>query len=384
MTSDLNAETLIDAAIKTTGLDDFGCDTFREGLGVLIQDLNRDSDRPMEHRERNRADIICFLSDRLKVIKAHRDRPEIGNLEVKRPVFVMGIPRTGTTLLHNLLSADPARRSLLTWEITHVVPPPTTATLYCDPRALEMIEAHKEKLARDPGSGKYYRFSPILPHEDVFIMAHDFKTTMWEAYGKVPGYRDWIFETDVTSAYDYLKKFLQLHQADAPGPWVLKAPSHALHIQNLLEVFPDARLVWSHRDPFTAVSSFCSLTRHANNTHAGRADLAWIGENCSWQAAEHANRILDAIDEMGDGSIIQVHYADMIRDPIGTVRQVYQALGDDFTPEAEAGTGAWVADNPQGKFGRHEYKMSEFGISKQKVEPLFERYLSRVEIEPEG
>lgn len=384
MNSVLNPDEVIDAARLATGLDDFDGASFREGLEVICRDISRDTDRPEDVRARNRGDMIRFLSDRLKVIHAWKERPEIGQQEVKSPVFVLGIPRTGTTLLHNLLSADPGRRSLLTWEITHVVPPPTTETLYTDPRALAMIQALEEKRAKDPSLGKYYRLSPIYPHEDVFILAHDFKTTMWEAYGKVPEYRDWIYQADVTSAYAHLKKFLQLHQFNAPGTWVLKAPSHILNLRTLLRVFPDARLVWPHRDPLAAVGSFCSLTRHANTVHAGRADLQWIGENCSWQAAEHASRAMDFLDEFGKDRIIHVHYADMIRDPIGTVRQVYQALGDDFTPAAEAGIGAWVADNPQGKFGKHEYKLAEFGLSQTTLEPMFDRYLNRYNIETEG
>ena len=384
MSQGLIAEELIAEAQRATGLEDFGGDSFREGLEILLGDINRDAGRPPEFVARNRGAVLKALSDRLQVIQAHAARPEICELAVERPVFVLGIPRTGTTLLSNLLAADPGRRPLLTWEIAHPVPAPTTATLYSDPRALAMLEAGREMLARNPGAGKYYRNAATYPNEDVFVLAHEFKTLMWESYGRLPNYRDWIFQADMTSGYAYHKKFLQLHQADAPGVWSLKMPSHSLHILDLLKVYPDARLVWTHRDPFTAAASLCSLARLAHSTFAGRVDMAWIAESCPWQAAQHANRAMDARDALAEDRLIDVHYADLLRDPLAAMRRLYGALGDEFTPEAEAGMSAWIADNPQGKFGRHEYQLAEFGLSKAALEPLFERYLSRYEVEPEG
>jgi len=302
----LAAEQLIGAARQAAGLDDFGGDSFREGLDILVADINADTQRPAEMVQRNAGMITKTLVDRLRVIDALARRPEVLNAPVERPVFVFGLPRSGTTLLSNLLAADPARRSPLKWELDEPVPPPTTATLYTDPRALAAAEADRQMLAAYPEAGKYNPWRPLYPHECVLIMAHDFRTLMWESAGKLPIYRDWIFQTDTTAAYNYHKKWLQLHQADAPGVWNLKMPSHALNLETLLKVYPDARLVWIHRDPFTATGSLCSLIATGHMAFAGRVDADWIGENYPWQAAEHANRAMDAREKTGRGRIIDV------------------------------------------------------------------------------
>ena len=384
MATTLVANQLIDAAQKTTGLSDFGGDSFREGLDILVADVNRDTDRPDECVRRLAGMYTKILVDRLNVVNAIAKRREILDAPVSRPVFVFGIPRTGTTLLSNLLAADPARRSPLTWELNDPVPPPTTDTLYTDPRALAALEIERKMLEAHPEYGRIYRMSAIYPYECVTIMAHDFRTLMLEAAGRLPNYRDFVFSSDWTPAYEYHKKFLQLHQADAPGIWNLKMPSHALALETLLKVYPDARLIWTHRDPFTATGSFCSIIASGHANFAGRVDAAWIAENMPWQAREHAERIMDSRARIGRDRIIDVHYADLMRDPLATMRKLYAALGDDFTSAAEGGMRDWLNDNPQGKFGRHAYKLDQFGLTKEQLEPMFERYLGEYDIEREG
>ena len=383
MARELVVDELIAEAQRRTGLERFDRETFREGLGILVSDINRD-ERADPLVERTREVLLKALTDRLKTTAWLEGRPELLERPIERPIFVFGVPRTGTTLLSNLLAADPAHRSPLTWEIDNPVPPATTATLYTDPRALAALEAERKMLAARPEMGKYYRSSAIYPNECVFIMAHDFKTLMWESRGVLPNYRDWIFQTDVTSAYEYHKRFLQLLQSEAPGVWNLKMPSHALNIPTILKIYPDARLIWTHRDPVTATSSFCSLITLAHQGFRGKVDVEWLSRNCPWQAVQHANRIMDARAAIGEDRIIDVHYADLMRKPLETMRGVYKSLGEDFSPAAEAGMQAWLKDNPQDKFGKHEYKLERFGLTEQGVRQLFERYLSRYEVEREG
>jgi hypothetical protein len=161
-------------------------------------------------------------------------------------------------------------------------------------------------------------------------------------------------------------------------------PSHGLWLETLLQVYPDARLVWTHRDPYTATGSFCSLIKLAHQGFLGTPDIAWIAEDMPWQAQQHADRIMDSRERLGEDRIIDVHYADLLRDPMGTMRSLYRSLGDDFTAEAEAGMQGWIDDNPQNKFGKHEYRLGEFGLSVEKLAPMFERYLSRYDVEREG
>lgn len=379
----LVADQLIEEAHKQTGLEAFDSDSYREGLDILIADMNAIT-LSEQGAARNHASLVKILADRLRTADHLAKRPELLERPVERPVFVFGIPRTGTTLLSNLLACDPARRSPLTWEIDEPVPPATSATLRTDPRALARLEQEKAMLAANPAMGKYYRNSAIYPNECIFFMQHDFKALALESRGRLPNYRDWLFSTDMGSAYRYHKRFLQLLQADAPGVWNLKMPSHALWLETLVETYPDARLIWTHRDPYTAMGSFCSIISLGHMGFTGTVDTAWIAENCTFQAHEHANRIMDFRDRHGEDRIVDVHYADLTTRPIETMRSLYAALGDPFTPEAEAAMQAWLDENPQGKFGRHDYKLGQYGLSVEQLAPGFERYLSRYDVAREG
>jgi hypothetical protein len=374
---------LVEAAQKATGLTRFDSESFREGLEVLCNASNKVT-YPEAGIQRIRSSFIGALANRLKTTAYLERRPELLQRPTPSPVFVFGVPRTGTTLLSNLLAADPARRSPLTWEVDDPVPPPTADRLYTDPRALARLEEERKMLAAHPDMGKYYRNSAIYPNECMFFINSDFKALMWEGRGDLRSYRDWLFDADMTSTYLYHKRFLQLLQADAPGTWNLKQPSHGLWIETLLKVYPDARLVWTHRDPLTATGSFCSLMKLSHRSAGLEPDLKLLGENYSYQAIVHADRIMNARERLGHDRIIDVHYADLMRDPIPTMRDLYKKLGDEFTHEAETGMRTWLTDNPQDKFGRHEYKLAQFGLTPEKVRATFERYLSKYDVETEG
>jgi len=383
MSEPLVADALVEQAIKKTGLDRFDSSSWREGLDVLVADYNT-TEHPEPLIQRMSGNLVQMVADRLSTTDYLAKRPELLERPIERPLFVFGMPRTGTTLLSNLLACDPARRSALTWEIEEPVPPPTTATLKTDPRAIAKLAAEKAMLAAHPDMGKYYRNSAVYPNECMFFMMHDFKGLAYESRGKLPAYRDWLLSTDMTSTYQYHKRFLQLLQADAPGHWNLKMPSHALWLETLLSIYPDAQLVWAHRDPFTATSSFCSILSMAHRGYTGKIDYEWLGEDCSYQAVLHLDRIQDTREKLGHDRIVDIHYADITRDPMGAIRKLYADLGDTLSAEAEAAMLAWLADNPQGKFGKHEYALDQYGLSVENLTPRFERYLSQYDVAREG
>ena len=387
MAQQLVAEALVEQAMTQTGIDAFDNDSYREGLDVFVNDFNKGIAKGIYTEggiQRVIHDCVHYLGNRLRVTNYLSYEPQLLQRKIERPVFVMGIPRTGTTLLSNLLAADPARRSPLEWEIDEPVPPATTETLKTDTRALAKIQQHKQMLEAHPEMGKIYRSSPIYPHECVWYLAHDFKTLMIESKGRLPEYREFIFNCSMASAYSYHRRFLQLLQGKNPGVWNLKMPSHTLHLDDLMAEYPDARLVWTHRDPLTATGSFCSLLRFAFSMSSDNPDIEWNAENCLWQAKEHAERAMDFRDNYGEDRVIDVHYADLLDRPMETMKSLYAALGDDFTEGAQSGMQAWLDDNPQNKFGKHEYKLDEFGLTVDRVRDTFSRYLSRYDVAPEG
>lgn len=388
MAQQLVADALVEQAMTETGIREFDNDSYREGLEVFIASFNEGIANGWMSEggiARATADTLHYLRGRLKVSQYLRENPQLLDRPVARPVFVMGIPRTGTTLMSNLLAADPARRSPLTWEIDDPVPPVASKDMLVgDPRAQARLAQEKAMLEANPDMGKYYRSSAIYPNECVFFMAHDFKTLMIESKGRLPLYKDFIFSCDMTSAYEYHKKFLQVLQHHVGGVWNVKKPSHSLWLETIFKIYPDARVIWTHRDPFTATGSLCSIISLSHMGHMGRIDTEWLAQDYPWQAAEHANRIMDFRDRFGEDRIIDVHYADLVRDPVGETKKLYAKLGDEWTAEAEAGIQKWVDDNPQNKFGKHDYKLAQYGLGKDKLEPLFERYLSRYDVEREG
>jgi hypothetical protein len=384
MAKPLVIDQMLERAIRATGLDGFGPDTWREGLEILVRDANRVGDRTDMARDAFESDIVRNLTTRLKIINYVRAHPEVNDAPVKRPLVILGLPRTGTTLASNLLAADPARRSLLSWEVGDPIPPPTSESLYTDPRALARLSAEQKANAANPSAGRFYRSSAVYPTECIFLQSHDFKSLYWESHGPLPAYGEWLLQTDMTSAYAYHKLCLQVLQSKTSGIWNLKMPSHALYIRTLVETYPDARPVWTHRDPYTAVGSLCSLIGNAHLGFLGYTDKKWIGSNYPTQAAEHANRVIEFRSELGEDAVYDLHYADLMRDPIDAMRRLYAWAGDDFSAAAEAGMGEWLAENPQGKFGKHEYRLEDYGLTKQALEPLFADYLDKHDVELEG
>jgi hypothetical protein len=226
--------------------------------------------------------------------------------------------------------------------------------------------------------------SAIFPVECSFIMSHDFKSTFQESMGRLPEYGEWLLSCDMTSAYDYHRRFLQVLQHNAPGVWNLKMPSHALYLDYLLAAYPDARLVWTHRDPFVATCSRCSIISNHHLRTMDTPDYAWCGQLYPRQGAEHVNRIMRKRRELGHDRFYDQHYADLIRDPIESMCKLYGWLGDDFTPALEEGMRSWLKANPQGKWGKHEYKFEQWGLSMASMRPLFAEYLSNYDVELEG
>lgn len=371
----LTLEDILDAARqKTGGLPDPETDSWREGLEILLRNhaaANRVTERGWQTL---RGRYVDCLATRMAVDEFHRANPAATASRIERPVFILGMPRTGTTMLSYLLETDPANRSLLRWEAYNIVPPAAPGTLRTDPRCIaekakdEMILKHAAKVAAahfEPGDG---------PTECVHLVAQDFRSLMLAVTNTTPTYHDWILFTDMASAFEHRKRAMQVLQTTNPGRWVMKMPSDSLFIRQLFKTFPDARVIWTHRDPYAAFAS-------SFNMRAGSRPFSEIDENRDYmkqrfplQLGLHLSRPLEVAAERPD-DIYHLYYSDMVADPLGQVRKIYDWLGDEWTPQAEAGMQGWLDENPQNKHGKHSYSLEDWGWSKSDIEPYFSDYL---------
>src|SRR6201991_760523 len=343
---------LVTRACERAGLDDFGDDTWQEGLRLLITSCESARGVNPGGREFVYSQFVDAMWNRLRVIDYITQHPEVADEKVDRPLVVLGLPRTGTSLASYLLDQDPRRRSLLTWEAEDSVPPSTPQTLRTDPRCLKK-KGELEVLAE----GLKAASIPLVhwdeadgPTECMFVQNQDFRAYLWEAYMPSPAYADWLLQTDMTSAYAYERTVLQMLQSRAPGVWSLKMPSHAVHIEALLQEFPDARLVWAHRDPFKSTASFLRLNYLSRAVLGAEVDVAEIVPNVLRQLRAHVDRPMQTRKRIGDDRFFDLHYADLIRDPVAVIRSLYDWAGDDLTQTTEEAILAWLRAHPQDRF----------------------------------
>jgi hypothetical protein len=328
--------------------------------------------------------FVDALCNRLRVVDYATTHPEMKTASVERPLVVLGLPRTGTSLVSYLLDQDPQRRSLLTWEAENSVPPSTPETLYSDPRCLKK-KAELDVLAEGLKAANI----PLVhwdaadgPTECIFVQNQDFKAYLWESFMPTAEYADWLLHADMASAYAYERLVLQVLQSRAPGVWSLKMPSHAVHIEALLEEIPDARIVWAHRDPFKSTASFLRLN-YLSRAVLG-AEASGVVSNVLRQLRAHVDRPMQTRKRIGDGRFFDLHYAELMRDPVGVMRSLYAWAGDDLTESTEQSMLSWLVQHPQDRFGSAPYSLDGSGVTRSELEPIFEEYIAAFDIELEG
>jgi Sulfotransferase family len=303
--------------------------------------------------------------------KAH---PELASQQVTRPVFIVGIPRSGTTALSHLLARDRRHRSLLSWEATASTPPPAAATYDSDPRYLAAIQHESDFYAVNPGFKAIHHDPPDMPVECLVILAQHFANLSFGTMYHVDGYLDWILDADLEPAYRWHKRLLQLLQSDVPGRWVLKGPQHALFLDTIVKVYPDARFIVTHRDPVICVGSTASLTASLTGTFSEQERRVRIGERWSDILATMVARTMSFRARHGDDRFIDVSYKQLVHDPIAVVRRIYDALGEELTSGTEHAMRLHVSEHRQHRYGRHSYKLSDFGLDATNLERRFADY----------
>lgn len=382
----LTEDYLLTRARQQTGLDDFGDEGFRKPLRVLLDAFPAGARLNFVGRLCVQADLLRLLTNRLQLVADRRRYPEIGAEVIRRPWFITGLPRSGTTFLHALLAQDPAGRAPRVWEVMHPSPPPATAAYHTDDRIAQTARELWWLRVLMPDFHRVHLINAALPQECIAITAHAFLSYVFESMYYLPDYRRWHDAQDKVPAYEYHRRFLQHLQWRCPGShWVLKAPSHALALEALVQVYPDAGVIMTHRDPLKVLPSCASFTevmRLGFIDHQDRRELAQ--EICSrWQ---HGSRLILESHRhqlLSPSQRVDVHYPDLVRDPLSVVRDIYRQFDMEFSRPAQEAMKRFLAAHPQNKKGVHHYALEDFGLRADEEASRFKFYTDYFDIKPE-
>ena len=382
---DFDVESLLGAAREETGLADFGDTTFRAGLDVLASALQAEAHLNDVGRFALGGLIGGYLRERLRIEDWYRRQPEIDAQEIRAPILVTGLPRTGTTVLSNLLAEDPAARSLRMWESLRPTPPPEAATYASDPRIAEadaMLEGMK--LAA-PDLAKMHDDTGSSPTENQDLLGQHFRTQHFEGHAHVPSYLRWWSRCDMVPAYRHHARVLKMLQWRCPPTrWNLKNPPDLGHLDALTAVYPDVRIVWTHRDPAKVLPSVCTLIAAIRAIFSDRIDRHALGRDQLALWSEGVRRALAFRRHAGEDHFADVFMDDVVARPVETVAALYDRLGLPFTAEAERRMRGWIAANPQHKHGALSYDLAEFGLSVEEVREAFREYTDHFDVRLEA
>jgi hypothetical protein len=372
---------LRDRAQQQAGLDDFGADSFREGLEILVASLDDEAHLNDLGRMSMDRQIVDLLANRLQVEHWYSRHPEIDALEIVAPLIGIGLPRTGSTALACLLGADPAARSIRTWESMWPCPPPDAATLDSDPRAI------KAQASMDRRSRLFPRMTAMLPStatsptECQQFMGYDFKSQIFQAFAYIPTYVDWLnHRADLVPTYAYVKRVLKLLQWRCPPRrWRLKNPSHSLFIDSLDRVFPDARFVMTHRDVVSVIPSVADLYYELHRPYSDAVDLVLIGRETSDFCALAMQRMIAFRDAGNDHRFFDIHFAPFQKDPFPILEALYAFAGEELTSQARNRMEAWRQSTPRDT-GYQRTDMTAFGLDSASLHGRFAFYSNRFNV----
>jgi hypothetical protein len=383
----LEVDDLLESARRRTGLSDFFGDDFREPLARLVGSLNSEAKLTPMGRALARQDILVALQNRLYMADWFGRHPEIGEQAVRAPLFITGLPRSGTSILHELLAQDPAHRVPLSWEARYCCPPPDEASNASDPR---VRRAHRDLVLWHrlvPAYKTMHEMGGLIPCECGDLTMHTFLGDRFAALHQVPSYATWAAGQDMRPVYAFHRRMLQVLQWRVRRErWVLKAPAHMNWLPALFAVYPDAHVVQTHRDPLQVMGSVASLLSAILWMRSDDVDPAIIHASFGGEAFA---RQLEGVMRFRDsgacdpGRFHDVRYQDLMADPWGTIAGVYKRFGFELTPEARARMQSYLAHKPKGKFGRHEYSFADLGLDLATERARFAVYQARCGVESE-
>jgi len=379
-TARFQAEALIEAACRQTAFADFGDPSFGEALRRLTESLEAEAQLNLMGRMATRYDLIRLLANRLRMAEDRKRNPAIPAEQIRRPIVITGLPRTGTTLLHSLLALDPANRVPLTWETMYPSPPPEASTYQTD-RRISLVDGQLRWFHRlVKGFNRIHPVDARLPEECLVIFSHSLLSYQFETTHRLPSYLEWLEGQDLGPAYQAHRRFLQHLQWRCPGArWALKAPAHMFDFGAMFSVYPDACVVMTHRDPIEVAASNASLTATLRSAFSDHIDPREVGPECSRRWAEAIGRALRFRDQGGAPAerFLDLYYVDLTADPVGAVRKVYAHFGLPFPEGLAEKIGAFLRGNPKDRFGRHRYTLEQFGMTLAEETARYAAYRTR-------
>ena len=370
-------EALLDEARDATGLADFGEGLFREGLARLLHSLEHDARLPEAGRQEAIETIRRRLVNRLKIEDWYARHPETGALEVGGPIVVTGLTRTGSTALGNMLSLDPQFRSLRGWEQREPVPPPVLGAEESDPRRMRAAVEIDALYAANDAVVAQHIHEVDASVEDTEVLGLDFGAQQMTL--PVWSYFDWWRTADMRPVFRYHRRVVQLLQSRRPpNLWLFKAPHHKFHLDALVEAYPNARFIMTHRDPAKVVPSYTSFVSSIwpGNT-ASRHDPHTIGPAISKHLRVGMERALASRDRIGEDRFIDIHHPDLNRDPQGTLTRIYDFLGLELTQAMRDSVTAWLAKHRSGAHGQHRYTAEQYGLTNAGIRADYDFYIRR-------
>jgi len=378
----LDADELVAEAKASTGLDDFGGDEWRSHYAVFMSSLERESVLHLVGRLMVRHDVLRSLRNRLQLVDLWKRRSEILTAAIAPPVVITGTARSGTSILHELMACDPRSRAPAMWEMLH----PVEALEGDEPRAAaDLTQQFWHDL--QPEYETMHANSGELPNECIFIVMNEFLSDQWGGCHVVPSYSAHVASADHHEAYRFHRQFLQTLQQRGTGDyWLLKGPSHLQQLKTLFDVYPDARIVHTHRDPLKTLPSNLSLVGTLKWMRCENVDLEASCEELAKGLEFLFRSEVDqrAAGEIPDDRFIDVSFSDLVGDPVATLGGIYGQLGMSYPAELQQRIESYVRNKPRGSRGAHRYTLEEFGLDRSTERERFRFYQERFAIPDES
>lgn len=375
----------MDQASEHVGSDDFGVDDgWREGLDRLLDAMVHEAGLNEIGVEIAASEVLLALQNRLGVIAWRKDHPEVARQRIEKPIFIVGQPRTGTTILYDLLAQDPALRPPLTWEVDAPVPPPCMDSYGSDPRIAETDARLQFVEQLMPGFNAIHPMGATLGQECVRITTGQFRTMVFSTSYRIPSYYRWLmYEADHASSYRYHRRYLQHLQSGVPGQWLLKSPAHLWTLDTLLAEYPDATIVVTHRDPLKVLASVTAMARHLRSMASDAPEFTEIAQEYREQILVGLNREMRLRDEgaVPADRVVDIRFADFMSDQFGTIRRLYERLGREYTAEAERRMREFLVSHPGD--GKSQYRFADTGLDERELREQTAAYLQRYDVPAE-